>query len=63
MNIEGMSMGMSQTQLMNSVSTQVLAMSLDMVEEAGEGMIEMMEESMMDAPAAPNLGANLDISI
>ncbi|MCH5267800.1 MAG: YjfB family protein [Lachnospiraceae bacterium] len=63
MNIEGLSMGMSQTQLMNSVSTQVLAMSLDMVEEMGEGMIEMLEESMMDAPATPNLGANLDISI
>lgn len=62
MNIEGMSTAMSQTQLMNSVSTQVLAMSLDVIEEMSEGMIEMMEESMA-SPAAPNLGANLDISI
>ncbi|MDE6852372.1 MAG: YjfB family protein [Lachnospiraceae bacterium] len=62
MDIERMSMNLSQTQLMDSVATKVLSMSLDMAEQGAAGMIEMMEESM-EVSVAPGLGSNLDITI
>lgn len=63
MDIERMSMNLSQTQLMDAVSTKVLSMALDMAEQGGAGLVEMMEESMMDMPEVPGLGTNLDITI
>ena len=63
MDIAEVAMGMSQTQVMDAVSTQVLSMSLDMVEELGAGLIEMLDKSMMEQSVSPNLGGNLDISV
>lgn len=63
MDIERMSMNLSQTQLMDAVSTKVLSMAMDMAEQGGAGLIEMMEESMVEMPEVPGLGTNLDISI
>lgn len=63
MDIERMSMNLSQTQLMDAVSTKVLSMAMDMAEQGGAGLVEMMEESMMDMPEVPGLGTNLDITI
>lgn len=62
MDMERMSMNLSQTQLMDTVATEVLSMSLDMLEQGGAGLIEMMEDSM-DVSAATGLGGNLDITI
>ncbi|MDE6568891.1 MAG: YjfB family protein [Lachnospiraceae bacterium] len=63
MDIEQMSMNMSQARLMDAVSTKVLSMSLDLVEQGADGLIEMMDESMMETAVDPNLGGNLDIKI
>lgn len=56
MDIPGLSMAMSQVNLMNDCSVAVLAKTLDTVEESGELMIQMMEQSV-----TPHLGANIDI--
>lgn len=63
MDIAKMSMDLSQTQLMDAVGTKVLSMSLDMVDQGAEGLIEMMDESMMETSVNPDLGKNLDIMI
>lgn len=63
MDIAEVAMGMSQTQVMDAVSTQVLSMSLDMVEELGTGLVEMLDKSMMEQSVSPNLGGNLDICV
>ncbi len=63
MDIEKMSMNMSQTQLVDAVSTKVLSMAMDMAEQGGAGLVEMMEESMMEMPEVPGLGTNLDLKI
>lgn len=63
MDIERMSMNLSQTQVMDAVATKVLSMSLDMAEQGGAELIEMMDESMTEVSAAPGLGSNLDITI
>ena len=58
MDIPGLSMALSQTELMTQVSTAMLAKSMDTVETMTEGMVKMMEASV-----TPNLGQNIDISI
>ncbi len=63
MDIERMSMHLSQTPLMDAVGTKVLSMSLDRMEQGAEDLIEMMDESMMETAVDPNLGGNLDIMI
>lgn len=63
MDIEGVSMRMSQTQLMDAVGMKVLSMSLDMATQGAEGMVEMLEEMVPENLSVPNLGGNLDIKI
>ena len=63
MDIEGLSMSMAQSQMVSSIGTQVLAMSIDKMETAGAGMIDMMNRSMMENSVNPNLGGNIDIMV
>lgn len=58
MDIAGLSMALSQTKVMNDVSTAMLAKSMDTAEVIGDSMIKMMEQSV-----TPNLGANIDIRL
>lgn len=63
MDIEGLSMSMSQTRVIDAIGTKVLSMSLDMVEQSGADLVEMMDRSMMENSVMPNLGNNIDIMI
>lgn len=65
MGIQQTSVAMSQAQLLNTVSTEVLSMGLDMMETVGDGMIDMMQRSMSvgGGQAAPHLGGNMDIMV
>ncbi|MBR1741092.1 MAG: YjfB family protein [Lachnospiraceae bacterium] len=63
MDIEGLSMALAQNKVMTDVSTQVLAMSLEHMEETGAEITEMLNESLAEAPAVPGVGGNLDITI
>lgn len=61
MDIANISMEMSQTQVLTDIGTAMLAKSLDTVRDAGAGMIDMMERSMMENSVNPNLGGNIDL--
>lgn len=63
LDIAGLSIGMSQAKAVTDVGTAVLAKSLDMMEVLGDGMVEMMQRSMMENSVTPNLGGNIDIMI
>ncbi len=63
MGIEAMSVGMSQSRLMADVGTAVLAKNLDMVEQMGDNMVEMMNRSMMEQSVQPGLGGNIDLYV
>lgn len=58
MDITALSTAMSQTSLLNQVGAAVLSMSMDMVETAGEGMIQVLESAV-----TPELGSNIDIRV
>lgn len=58
MNIEGLSIAKSQTQLMMDVNTALLAMDMKTAKQMGADMIRMMEQSV-----TPNIGSIFDTTI
>jgi hypothetical protein len=58
MDIPALSIASSQATVMTQVNTAVLSMNLDTIEQAGESMVKLMEQSV-----TPHLGQNIDISI
>lgn len=59
MDITGLqSVSLSTANTINDVSVQMLAKSLDSMEELGDGMKKMLEMSVM-----PYIGSNIDISL
>jgi hypothetical protein len=58
MDIAAMSTAMSQSQLSQAVSIQVLAMANNQAKTQGQNLIRLMEKSL-----DPNMGRSLDISI
>ena len=58
MDIPALSVAVSQANVMSQYSVAMLSKSLDTMEEHGEQMIKMMEQSV-----TPHLGKNIDISI
>lgn len=65
MDIAALSISMSQSNLITQVGTAVLSMSLDTLEQSGDGMIDLINKSThaMELSVQPNLGANIDIKI
>ncbi len=58
MDIVGLSMALSMNQTMTDVSVAVLDMSLETIENMGDGMTKIMEQSIN-----PELGQNIDIRL
>ncbi|MEG1991950.1 MAG: YjfB family protein [Acetivibrio sp.] len=58
MDIPGLSMALSQQNIMTQVNVAVLSQNLSTVEAAGEGMVKMMEQSV-----TPSLGQTIDICL
>ncbi len=58
MDIAALSTAMNMAELQNDVGVAVLDKSMETVEELGEGMVKMMEASVM-----PGLGQNIDFSV
>lgn len=62
MNIPELSTALSNTKLMDQVSTAVLSKALDSSEAAGESLINMMNRSM-ELSVNPAVGSNFDMFI
>lgn len=58
MDISGLSISMAQANVTSDFGIAMLDKSLDTLEDTGNGFIKMMEQSV-----APNLGANIDVSL
>ena len=57
-DIAGLSTIMHQGTTLSRVGTAVLAKSMDVMEEQGDAMVKMMEQSVN-----PGLGANFDVRV
>lgn len=58
MDIPALSVAMSQANIVTDYSVAMLAKTLDTVQESGDQMIQMMEQSVH-----PNLGQTIDIRV
>jgi len=58
MDIPTLSVAMSQANTANQYNIAMLAKTLDTVEETGDMMLKMMEQSVN-----PHLGQNIDITV
>lgn len=58
MDIAMLSMLQSQSKILTDVNTTLLGKNLDTVEELGDGLVKMMEQSV-----TPYLGQNIDLKI
>lgn len=63
MDVAGLSTAMSATELQARVGTAVLGKVMDMNEELGQGLMQLMDTSAMERSVNPHLGANMDIRI
>lgn len=58
MEISALSGALTAADTANQIGVAVLSKNLDTVEALGDGMVKMMEQSVM-----PHLGQNIDISL
>ena len=60
--IPAMSVMMSQAKVSNQVSTAMLSKTLDVSEQGGQALIQMMRSSM-ERSVNPSVGGNFDLSV
>ena len=62
MDIAGLSMAISQNNIMNKVGTAVLSQTMDAAEQQGAGIVAMIDHSM-ELSVNPSVGGNFDMSV
>ncbi|MCR5627029.1 MAG: YjfB family protein [Lachnospiraceae bacterium] len=62
MDVGAVSMAMSQINLKTNWGMAMLDKGLEMNEEAGANMIQMMDKSL-ETTVNPNIGSNFDVSV
>ncbi|MBQ6887179.1 MAG: YjfB family protein [Lachnospiraceae bacterium] len=63
MDIAGLSVSLSQAQVMNDFGVAMLSKSMDTVEALSAGMVEMIDASAMELSVNPAVGSNIDIRV
>ncbi len=63
MDIAGLSTALAQTKTQNDVGVLMLSKSLDLTETLGEGMVEILDASVMESSVTPYLGSNIDYRV
>lgn len=63
MDIAGLSMGLSQANLMNSVGIAMLDKSMESVNALSAGMVEIIDAAAMELSVNPAVGSNIDIRV
>ncbi|TVX91856.1 YjfB family protein [Paenibacillus agilis] len=60
MDVAAMSVRMNQSMLSQAVSLRVTKMSQDLAKQAGNDMVQLLQQSQS---VQPNLGRNIDIKV
>ncbi len=63
MDIPTLSMELSQSRVLSDVGTAVLSKSLDMVQDQGAAVTDLIDTAAMELSVNPDIGANIDISV
>ena len=63
MDIAGLSTAMATNSLLGKVNVAVLSKTMDLNEELGAGMVQMIDAAAMERSVNPSVGGNFDMSI
>ncbi|MBO4346386.1 MAG: YjfB family protein [Lachnospiraceae bacterium] len=63
MDIAALSMAMSQEKIMNEVGTAMLKNALNVQEDIGEEVVEMIDSAAMERSVNPSVGSVVDITV
>ncbi|MBP5529363.1 MAG: YjfB family protein [Lachnospiraceae bacterium] len=63
MDIAALSMAMAQQKTMDDVGTAMLRNALDMQEDVGAEVVEMIDSAAMERSINPSVGASIDITV
>lgn len=63
MDIAKVSMAMSASQTQSAYAVAMLSKSLDMVENTGSQIVQMIDSAAMERSVNPGIGANFDMYI
>lgn len=63
MNIGKVSMTMSQIDTASKIGVVMLSKNIDTMEQAGEGIVKMIDAAAMERSINPELGGNIDLRI
>lgn len=63
MDIAGLSTEMRTLALQEKVGTAVLSKTLDVNEELGAGLVQMIDAAAMEQSVNPHVGGNVDIRV
>lgn len=63
MDIAGLSMDMATMNVQSQVGVKMLDKSLEMEEELGAGLIQMIDAAAMERSVNPAVGGNLDVRL
>lgn len=63
MDIAGLSTAMASSSLQGKVGIAVLSKAMDLNEELGAGMVQMIDAAALERSVNPSVGGNFDMSI
>lgn len=63
MDIAGLSTILSTSDLQGQVGTALLSKAMDMNEELGAGLVQIIDSAAMEQSVNPHIGSNIDIRI
>ncbi len=63
MDIAGLSMNMAMTDVQSQVGIKMLSKAIDLGEELGAGMVQMIDAAAMERSVNPAVGGNVDIRL
>lgn len=63
MDIAGLSMSMATLDVQSQVGIKMLSKAIDMGEELGAGMVQMIDAAAMERSVNPAVGGNVDIRL
>ena len=63
MDIAGLSMNMAMMDVQSQVGIKMLSKAIDMGEELGAGVVQMVDASAMERSVNPAVGGSIDIRL
>lgn len=63
LDIAGVSLALAQTKVQNNFGVAMLSKALDVTDEQGSALVNMMNKSTMELSVNPNIGSNFDVTV